>query len=218
MPRRPVINYKKIAHAIEYYQMKGYGYIEVPWLVSLDSVLVTKPPEAHSYDTFAGSLVASGEQSFIEIRRELCPGRKYQCATPCFRDEKYDKFHLPQFFKVELIIPIWEDDDPEKVAKVILDDAMSFVRHYHSSGNAVSLVKTDIGWDINVDDIEVGSYGWREHDGFRWAYGLVSPSRVSAKPTTPCKFASTWNSKISATSSMRDSKVDASILSYHQGG
>lgn len=172
MPRRPVIHYDKIAYAIEYYgKYKGYEYIEVPWMVSLDSILVTKPPEARSYDTFAGSLVASGEQSFLEVRNDLCPNKKYQCATPCFRDEKYDKFHLPQFFKVELIIPIWKDDDPEKHTKTILDDAMSFVMHYHSSGNPTTLVKTDIGWDINVDGIEVGSYGWREHDGFRWAYG-----------------------------------------------
>lgn len=163
----PTINYRAIADALDHYKNKGYQYIEVPWLVSPESIQPTRPPEARLYKTFAGCLVASGEQSFIEVRKELCPGRKYMCATPCFRDERYDDLHLPQFFKVELILPLWKDDDPDKGVQEVLSDAWSFFSRY---GQVVS-VKTDIGFDINFYGFEVGSYGWREHDGFRWVYG-----------------------------------------------
>jgi hypothetical protein len=167
-----VIDYHKIARAIEFYKMLGYEYIEVPWMVSTASIDITKPPNATRFDTWRGSLVASGEQSFLEIRDNLCPGRKYQCATPCFRDEKVvDDLHLPQFFKVELIVPLWKHDDAEPYFKQIVMDGLKFARHYNSSGNAVTWADTDIGQDILVEGIEIGSYGVREHEGFRWVYG-----------------------------------------------
>lgn len=172
MIRPHVIDYRKIARAIEFYSNKGYEYIEVPWLVARKSIEITKPASARPFETFLGDLVASGEQSFLEIRSELCPGRKYQCVTPCFRDEPIlDEFHLNHFLKLELIIPLWKNDSAEEYVDKIFKDGYAFACHYNSSNNAVSSAKTDDGRDILVDDIEIGSYGYREHEGFRWVYG-----------------------------------------------
>lgn len=175
-----MIDYKLIHEATEHYKRLGYNLIEVPWLVSKEALDVTRPPEARHFTTFKGELVASGEQSFIEIRKDLCPGRKYQCVTPCFRDEKYDDLHKPWFLKCELILPLWKDDDAEAAVDVVLKDAYDFFRRYASYEGSPVKIKTDIGWDINMLGIEVGSYGYREYDGFRWVYGTgVAEPRLS---------------------------------------
>lgn len=175
-----MINYQIIYDAVEHYKRLGYNYIEVPWLVSKESLDVTRPPEARYFSTFKGELVASGEQSFIEIRKDLCPGRKYQCVTPCFRDEKCDELHKPWFIKCELILPLWKGDDADKAVDVVLKEAYSLFKRYASYEGSPVMVKTDIGFDINMLGIEVGSYGYREHDGFRWVYGTgVAEPRLS---------------------------------------
>lgn len=166
-----IINYELIAKAIHFYETyKKYKYIDVPWTVSKGSIDVTRPPGARPFFTHSGYLVASGEQSFLEIRRELCPGRKYQCVTPCFRDEKYDDLHFPYFLKNELIIPLWKDDSADEFVQQILKDAYSFFGGYCNYPSP-DTVKTDIGFDIVIAGMEVGSYGYREHEGFRWVYG-----------------------------------------------
>lgn len=183
-----MIDYKIIYEATEHYKRLGYNLIDVPWIVSEASVDSTKPPGATSfYVTDPGStkkhhqcLVASGEQSFVEVRADLCPGRKYQCVTPCFRHEKYDELHLPWFMKCELILPLWKGDDVEKAVDTVLKDAYDFFRRYASYEGSPVKVRTDIGWDINMLGIEVGSYGYREYDGFRWVYGTgVAEPRLS---------------------------------------
>jgi hypothetical protein len=171
MPPKHTINYKRVGEAIEHYGKIGYEYIEAPWLVSKEAIDITRPPTVKPFETFMGQLVASGEQSFLEMRNDLCPSRKYQCATPCFRDDKPDKFHLTYFFKVELIIVLWKTDEPDKYLNMIIMDAYNFHRRYFGYGTYPVVVDTDIGKDINICGVEVGSYGFREHNGFRWIYG-----------------------------------------------
>jgi len=168
LPVEPTVDYGKIAKAISYYCANHYKYIEVPWLVSHGSLDVTKPPGARYFDTFAGSLVASGEQSFLEIRDDLEPNKGYVCATPCFRDEKYDDIHMMHFFKVELIVP--RPKNAEWSLFEMIELAESFFRKFYCGG-FITRVPTDIGIDINIGNIEVGSYGIREHKGFKWVYG-----------------------------------------------
>lgn len=163
------IDYEKIACAIAHYNRIGYERVDVPWLVSPECCDATRPKEARPFSTFAGNLVASGEQSFISIMKDLCPRQKYMCVTPCFRDEKYDELHLMQFIKVELIQVLWQDDDPNKFIKTITSDALSFFRPYAS--NHPKVEETDLGIDIKINDIEVGSYGLRQFNGYRWIYG-----------------------------------------------
>lgn len=177
---QPKISWNRIAQAINYYTIKKYEYIEVPWMVDEETINITKPPQARLFDSFLGNLVASGEQSFLAIREDLCPGRKYQCVTPCFRDEKYDELHLPYFVKCELIHVLWKTDDADQALELMIRDAWNFITGI--TYTCTEVVKTDIGKDILTAGIEVGSYGYREHEGFRWIYGtgLAEPRMSQA--------------------------------------
>lgn len=159
------IDYDKIAGAIEFYKAKGYVYADVPWLVAKQSMLVTAPPDRRLFSTFAGELVASGEQSFIEIRKHLLSGR-YCCATPCFRDESLpDELHLQYFFKVELI-----DVSPKNI-EYSIERMIGDAKEFFSEFLDVEVVKTDIGQDIFGNKMELGSYGNRTYQDFNWTYG-----------------------------------------------
>lgn len=168
------INYEFIASAVNYYSRLGYEYIEVPWLVSWDAINITRPPHAQPYQTFSGNLVASGEQSFLEIRNKLEVGKRYQCVTPCFRDENYDDLHKEWFIKNELIWVV--NHDLPEYFMMCLEDAKSFFSSY----GKVEIVDTDIGKDLFINGIEVGSYGYRGYEKFRWVYGTgVAEPRLS---------------------------------------
>jgi hypothetical protein len=168
-----MIDYRKIADAIDHYTECGYQYIEVPWIISLDSLLVTRPMGARIFSTFAGELVASGEQSFIEIRKELKPG-KYQCVTPCFRDEQvHDDLHKQYFLKNELIwVPEPGGWPYDHLVDRVIGDAFRFFKKYGSTKIIDNpLPNAFCNKDILINEIEVGSYGFRAHDDFAWVYG-----------------------------------------------
>lgn len=167
------IEWRYLAEAVEHYEEKGYKYLEVPWLVSEPSCNITCPPWCRLFETFAGCLVASGEQSFLEIRQTLAPGR-YQCVTPCFRDEETpDDLHLQYFVKNELIRvlpPNSRESSQEREVEEIIMDAFDFFEKVYC-GSKIRIVETTIGKDIEINQIEVGSYGFREYNGFAWVYG-----------------------------------------------
>lgn len=169
------IDYRLLSIAVGYYEIRGYKYIEVPWIISQESCDVTSPPWTELFKTFAGCLPASGEQSFIEMRKDLKPG-KYQCITPCFRDEeKPDELHLQYFMKNELIRVLEPGQNVEAEIDAIAEDACGFfwsaINVFGKNGSETRVVETKIGRDIEINGIEVGSYGYREYDGFRWIYG-----------------------------------------------
>jgi seryl-tRNA synthetase len=167
------VDYKKIADAVEYYKRFNYKYIEVPWIIPLDTMLITRPLGARLFSTFAGELVASGEQSFLEIRKKLKPG-KYQCVTPCFRDEKIkDKFHKQYFIKNELIwIPEPKDVPYCHLVDKMIAEALPFFKRYSNPTVAnVPLDNAHANKDILINGIEVGSYGCRTYGVFTWIYG-----------------------------------------------
>lgn len=164
------VDYNLIAKAIRFYCEHQYIYIDVPWLVSRGSIDVTRPMNARYFETFAGILVASGEQSFLEIRNDLEADQKYVCATPCFRDEKHDDLHRQTFFKVELIVA--RPKYPEWSLFEMIETAEKFFKdNCHQSQRDIKRVPTEIGIDINLGKVELGSYGIREHQGFKWVYG-----------------------------------------------
>lgn len=159
------IDYSKIAAALDFYQSKGYAYIEVPWIVTHEAMLITSPGGKRFFNTFAGDLVSSGEQSFLQLRETLKAGL-YCCATPCFRDERpVDSLHRQYFFKVELI----EVNPKEPIDSVLamIEHAKEFFGEYVK----VEVVETDIGKDIFGNGLELGSYGNRFYEGFNWTYG-----------------------------------------------
>lgn len=82
-----MIDYKKIVDALHFYNWACFKYLEVPWFVSHQAMQVTAPPGKRACTSFLGELVASGEQSFIQLwmDNKLKQG-KWHCVTPCFRD------------------------------------------------------------------------------------------------------------------------------------
>ena len=174
---KPQIDYKKIVDALHHYGWMGHKEIEVPWFVSREAMEVTAPPDRRYCSSFIGDLVASGEQSFIQmwLDGDLKSG-KWQCATPCFRDEPLiDDIHLNYFFKVELI-EVLPTDPVESVDRMV-EGALLFFDNYIDSHT----VETSIGKDIvSASGIELGSYGYREYGDFRWVYGTgVAEPRLS---------------------------------------
>lgn len=170
-----MIDYKIIADSIEHYTQCGYVQIETPWMVSKYIDNITKPSRNRSYQLSINQkcLVASGEQSFLQLYLDgTIPCGKFQTVTPCFRDEPIiDNLHSEYFIKNELINTT--NVNQNQLIKTI-DDALSFIKKYIPD---VEVIKTDVGYDIVWDNIELGSYGIRHSDFLSWIYatGVAEP-------------------------------------------
>lgn len=160
-----MIDYDKIAAAVTYYQKAGYKLIDVPWVIAREPYQATAPEAAWPFYTLGGFLPASGEQSFLQLmlEGELEAGR-YCCATPCYRDEKYDRLHLPYFFKIELI-----DVGNPDYRPVMQHAHVFFSRYCAVREEAITSTQTDL--TEAETGIELGSYGWRGYRGLTWSYG-----------------------------------------------
>lgn len=177
-----VINYKRISDAIEHYNSYGYKNVEVPWIVSRDSVLATLPDWAvpHGLDNGTEALVGSAEQAFIELYMQgRLPLGKFQTTTPCFRYDQLTHLHSRHFMKTELIDT--ENTTPESLHAMIT----AAIRFFQSSGGAIPTVaqlEKDECYDINIENVEVGSYGIRSYRGLTWVYGtgLAEPRFTKA--------------------------------------
>lgn len=167
--RSQLIAMTRIAHAEEYYSELGYVPRAVPWVVREEAYMVTFPdePDIRRYTTLEGFLVASGEQSFIQLMLNGVELGQAQCTTPCFRDEPHDALHDPYFMKTELIRT---DDTSTEALQVMITDAEKFFRMYVE---AERVLMDDGTYDIvhPPTGIELGSYGKREYRGYTWLYG-----------------------------------------------
>jgi hypothetical protein len=168
---KDMINYDRIGKAQAFYNAIGYKNLDVAWIVSPKAVQVTKPPNNNMFEIpGCGVCVGSGEQSFIEmmIQGKLDPGR-FQCTTPCFRDEeKYTDITRMSFMKTELIWYI--PDDPKAALNIVFNNAMSCFFEL-SYVDTFEIIQTKEGLDIYYNAIELGSYGVREWEGHTWVYG-----------------------------------------------
>ena len=61
-----MIDYSKLAHAIEYYRSHGFHYIDVPWVIDREVMEMTATPSQVIESDF-GCLVGSAEQSFLQL-------------------------------------------------------------------------------------------------------------------------------------------------------
>lgn len=180
----PIIDYTLLGQALPKYTSRGYVYKEVPWIVPEFPIRATLPDPLPAYvagprydhyghegewvgatDAFGEShyLVGSAEQSFLAMN--LPPGA-YCAITPCFRHEPtLDILHQTTFMKLELFVT-FEDATVDRV----VGDAMEVMAVL--SGQRPDIVTTEIGYDLELAGIEVGSYGERIHDDYgRWVYG-----------------------------------------------
>lgn len=161
-------NYKILSESIEYYESKGFKYIEVPWTVSREIDDSTRPEYSIPYELKHNNkrLIGSGEQSFLylQVKGYLNEGY-FQSITPCFRDDSYSIYHKKQFIKNELYIN-------KNVNKSTLDEVIitckEFFKQYIPK---VNVIQTPYGYDIvDGNNVELGSYGIRERNGFEWIY------------------------------------------------
>ena len=163
-----MIDYGILNESVHFYQSEGFDRIESPWMVSEYADNLTKPKDVKPFvvELNKKHLVASGEQSFLELQlKRYLPLGRYQTVTPCFRAERRDNLHCKTFMKNELIVTDLVDE--EELQRVI-KSALIFFNVYIPEAK---VVKTEIGYDIEINGEELGSYGIRELDDFRYIYG-----------------------------------------------
>lgn len=171
-----MIDYTKIARAMNFYEEQKFLPLETPWLASLEATQATCPVGKRDFNTFAGSLVASGEQSFIELQlqKQIKPG-KYVTCTPCFRDDIFDTYHHVWFLKVELIKILKTSKEYNKTEKEKEISAMvKYANEFFQQYTKTTLEKKE-NLQIDIIDastgIELGSYGYRYYKNNNWIYG-----------------------------------------------
>lgn len=192
------VDWSLLARAIQFYTSKGYRYVEVPWAVSRASVDITCPNPAFAAEVNGlGCLVGSAEQSFLHLDLAGKLGRGKFCAlTPCFRlGDTEDGLHHPYFMKVELYVNSNKGSgikteggagvDTSDEPTFALLEMLSVVGQFNKSelGEEVerlSTTPTEEGVDVELNGIEIGSYGIRRHGDHVWVYGTgVADPRFS---------------------------------------
>lgn len=168
------VSWRLLAEAQAHYNSNDFKYIEVPWLVPTEIMTITFK-DNYRFKTLLGDPVASGEQSFLHlnINDKLDPG-KYMTITPCFRDEEEDEYHKKQFMKLELYIT-------EHVSDSTLHNTIELCREFFAKmiwkWPIIKVDMDDGSFDLCANDVELGSYGIREHEGLKWIYatGAAEP-------------------------------------------
>lgn len=178
--------YNRCLAAVRFYRQRGYEWADVPWAVSGNALLITKPPllplnECPHFKRLY--IVASAEQGFLHQQleyRATFPGiglkGRYVALTPCFRNElDFDALHRPYFLKTELI-------DWDRTTDRDLHDMVALAEEFFSAYLTVDVVETDLEDPLAASKtfdivsrrgrIELGSYGVRHHqDVGEWLYG-----------------------------------------------
>lgn len=168
-----LIDYRRLAEAVSFYEGRGFSYLEVPWVASAASVAVTLPPKKQAFSLGdAGVLVGSAEQSFIELIRQGITVEKRCAITPCFRDDAEDDLHQKYFIKLELCDYCPQGEDSQ-ILRQKLDEMIVLARDWHARAFQVSFEETAEGTDIVCarTGIELGSYGLRPLDRGVLIYG-----------------------------------------------
>jgi hypothetical protein len=181
-----MIDYVLIGKVIDQYKELGFKFIDVPWAVSKEAIDATIPESRKYYKFDYNYLVGSAEQSFIQMMLDgKLESGSYMAATPCFRDNFEDEFHQKCFFKVELI-KVLDIMDKESVGPHSLPYIDGMVRMVTSvlcqyTQKEISCRDTKDGVDLEIDCIEIGSYGKREYKNFSWIYGTgIAEPRFSS--------------------------------------
>lgn len=173
---------------IEYYSNIGYKHISVPTMVEADVMNSTLPPSAILDKKPEGTKqlfhVASAEQSFIQMLKNGWKPKDiyYQAVSACHRPFDKNKGELYQewFIKLELFFYNTSYLD-------LLSDALDLYSKDlfgdEDNSSKINVVHTNIGHDLIVENIEIGSYGARHINVggkyFEFSYGTgYVPFRV----------------------------------------
>jgi seryl-tRNA synthetase len=171
------INWQYLMSAMNFYTSKGFNYTNLDWIVDEEISDRTRPLGKKDFFINNKVLVASAEQSFLQLIKDgkLKPG-KYCGITPCFRDEYVlDYLHQQYFMKVELI-------NTEKVDHDSLEEMILIAKEYYAKYLEVEVLKCDEVCDIidSKHKIELGSYGIRKIDSIDYIFGTgIAEPRLS---------------------------------------
>jgi hypothetical protein len=190
--------YQTLANAQLYYELHGYAPIHTPWSVEESISNITKPENRSNFPIKNKVLVASGEQSFLQMiwDGELEPYKRYQTTTPCFRDEAEDALHKQYFMKNELIYSERYDQTSDQMNRLHIEvDRMAqqhclkfFLKYLpgkvklipvseNENGNGVDSPLNSYLFDLVAgegdghEQFELGSYGIRQYGDNIWAFG-----------------------------------------------
>ncbi len=173
------INATLIYSAMKFFKDKGYRFITVPMLVDEDIVRLTLPkgrnPKFHNDKCYVGSAEQSIYQ-MIKDGKDLPP--KILAITPCQREEEVlDELHQEIFLKIELACT-----DNTMTYRGIANDVIDFYDTLTEHAVMVNFEDFDDTCDIEVNGIEVGSYGRREYKGrtINFGTGLALPRFTDA--------------------------------------
>lgn len=172
-----------LGKALNYYEDLGYTRVDLPWAVPAKWMQLTTP-NLNKAVVGTDYLVASAEQAFLYCDdMGLLPAGRYVGMTPCFRPGDTGTNKQETFYKVEL----YRTDAVDRYAvDEMLLQVSEFARqelrgteflievvetpdedgYYHTTR-----LHTDKSCDINLNGIEIGSYGLRQNEERYWAYG-----------------------------------------------
>lgn len=179
---------KNIVEAYSIYEQLGYEELTTPWMcdstyASIIELTVPDKDQDKIVKIDNGELlVGSSEQGFLINKSihgytNLSNGGKYMSFSPCFRREGEKHYnHVDAFWKLELHVPYIDCTDK------LLYDAYKCFKKLIAASNAedahLIYIDTDIGTDIYLNGIEIGSYGFREviftnGDHYKYTYGTA---------------------------------------------
>lgn len=165
-----------IYDAMFYFKNLGYEFITCPMLVDEDVLSFTMPkgrqPKRHNGKCYVGS----AEQSIYQMIKDgkYLPA-KVLAITPCQRDEElFDETHQEIFLKIELACT----DESITYQKI----AMDVMEFYLGINKSSQFVNFGDSLDIEINGIEVGSYGQRTYNGrtIHYGTGLALPRFLQA--------------------------------------
>ncbi len=170
-----LIDWELLARANAYYKLQGFEQIETPYATPIAYHKETKPHDNPSFILNDGifkdnehELVASAEQGFIyKLLNNQIINKKLQSITPCFRYDNYDELHQSWFMKLELFHYSDKIEDLEDMINIV----KIFMDHISLNGSETSLIETNLGYDLFLNGIEVGSYGFRDVEKKKFIYG-----------------------------------------------
>lgn len=190
----PNIEWRLLSQALEHYRQLGYDQVETPWVIPTPYMDGTKPHYHKTFEMTKGQfkdqpneLVGSAEQGFVYLKsRGLLPaGDQFMSVSPCFRVENFDETHLPWFMKLELFI---NDANPERLGFMIEDCVEIFKmlnERDYCPFEKIEVVKIGDTFDIEMNGIEIGSYGIRRHfdrkEDYIYGTGIALPRFTQAR-------------------------------------
>lgn len=149
--------FQSLRDAIFYYQMRGFIYIDLPW-VGVDSQPFKSPDHSLLHMISEGKVKKSG---------------KYVTCIPCVSHDRIDDLNRPTYWSVELFIT----DNPSDSE---LESVVNLCYDFFSRYLPVTINPIDDGFKItsNQSDIHLGSYRFfKSNEKFQWirATGCSEP-------------------------------------------